>query len=79
MSHRVLDEGKVGGGGGGWGGGGGGALYNGLPALSGRNESLKTVFRVSMNCGVVEMVPASPSPLARRMSYCIAECDSAGC
>ena len=57
-------------------GGRGGGLHSGLAALAGRSESLETVHRVGVCCGVVEMVPASPPPLAQRMSFCIAPCDS---
>jgi len=34
-----------------------GGLRTGLAALTGCNESLKTVHKVGMDCGVVEMVP----------------------
>ena len=58
----------------------GGGLHSGLAALAGRSERSKTIDRVGMKNGVVEMVPVHRrSQFSQRRNFCISLCDSDGC
>ena len=55
----------------------GGGLHSGLAALASRSERSKTVHRVGMKNGVVQMVPVHRrSQFSQRRSFCIVLCDS---